>query len=272
MAVQTSVAQTPAIGVEGMLADNGLHDVLSGVAAGRKLLSVAIGASNSQVYSITLNGVAYTYTADGSATTAEIAAGLVAAINAGQTAVHASGSDTPILLESTVDGPDGDFTYADSAGTGTLVETTLVAQSAALSVGKYVCLDERRTLGGAEDYAIRAPRQATDITGGRGLGIVIEEFDLEQLPVTASTYSTSLTLPANQVLNVLHKGRCLVKVEAAVSKGGYAFARFASGAGGSVLGAIRGDADSASAAQIPNGARFLTSADANGLAVVEVNG
>ena len=271
--IQTAVGQNPTIGVEGIFADSGFKDVLSGLSSSRKLVSVAITAADSQDFTITINGTVHTYASDGSATTAEIAVGLAALINAGAQAskVTATGTDTPLLIESDIDGPDGDFTYSDAAGGGgALVETVLVVQGSTLSVGKGVCLDERRPISstGAQDYPVRLPRVSTDVTAGRFLGVVVEEFAIEQLPVTAgSAYATTLTLAANQCVNVLHKGRALVKVEEAVVRGDQAYCRYA--AGGNGIGSFRKSTGTSEAAAVPN-AKFLTSAGANALAVIEV--
>lgn len=273
MPIQSSVSRDPAIGVAGMLADSGFHDVVSGVAAARKLVSIAITAANSDVYTLTItmgdgSTANYEYTADGSATTAEVTVGLRDLINAGSLAVLASGTDTPLLIEATSDGSDGDFTVTESE-TNLATPVVLVEQGAALSNGKYVVLDERRDLAGGMDYCIRAPRQASDITGGRGIGVVIEEFAFSQLPVEAgASYATALTIGANQCFNVLHKGRCLVKVEEAVTKGDQAYARYA--AGGLGLGSFRKSTGTSEAAAIP-GAKFLTTAAANGLAILEIS-
>ncbi len=269
MAIQDSIASAPAIGFEGMLADCGYHDVLSGLASSRKRVSVAVVAANSAVYTITINGTAFEFTADGSATTAEITVGLRDLINAGSEPVLASGTDTPLVIDSTIDGPAGDFTYSDSATGGSLTETVLVTQGQAMRVGKVVVLDNTVTDLGPVDYAVRSPRLATDVTDGLALGIIVEEFAVEQLPASAAAYSDTLTLGGNTLVNVLHEGRCYVKPESAVVKGAAVFVRFASGAGGTVLGAIRGDADTSSAAIYPR-AKFLTSASANGIAIVEL--
>lgn len=269
MAIQTSIAAAPAIGFPGMLADSGYHDILSGMAASRKRVSVVIVAANAGVYTITINGTPFEYTADGSATTAEIAVGLRNLINAGSEPVIASGTDTPLIIESTIDGTAGDFTYADSASAGSLTETVLVAQSQALRVGKVVVLDENQDAGPV-DYVVRLPRLAADITGGRALGIVVEEFAIEQLPVSAAAYVDTLTLGGNSMFNVLHEGRCYVQCENAFVKGGAVYARFASGAGGSVLGSIRATDDDTSTAAIYPRAKFLNSGSAGGLAIVEL--
>lgn len=273
--IQGSISAQPLPAKAGMLADSGYHDILSGVASQRKRYSVVVVAANSAVYTITLTppggvGVPFVYTADGSATTAEITVGLRDLINAGTVSVVASGSDTPLVIESTLDGPDGDFGYADNATGGSLTETLVSTQSPNFSVGTLVCLDDLRTLPGPSDFAVRAPRTATDVTQ-RGLGIIVEQADLVQLPIEAgAAYATSLSIPGNDCLNVLHQGRCWVITESAVVKGGDVYARYATGSGGSTLGSIRGDTDSTTAAQYPR-AKFLTSAAAGGLVQVEVN-
>jgi hypothetical protein len=69
--------------------------------------------------------------------------------------------------------------------------------------------------------------------------------------------------------NVLKRGTVWVTVEQAVLNYDIAFARFASGAGGTQLGAWRKDADTATAALV-KGARFLTAqGTAAGLAVLD---
>jgi len=64
-------------------------------------------------------------------------------------------------------------------------------------------------------------------------------------------------------------GRIWVLVEEAVSNGNQAYVRFASGAGGSQLGAFRKSADTATAAALPN-AYYRSNALAAGYAVLEL--
>lgn len=257
MAVQLSYALNPAAAVEGMLADSGRPEIVSGLCGTRKLVSVAIGADNDDLYTITINGVDFDYQADGSATTAEIAAGLVAAINAGSEPVVASGADTPILIESTLDGPDGDFTYADAtSGAGTLTETVLVEQGQEVGFGKYVCLDERVSEDlDAEDFPVRLPRQSSDITGGLRLGVVLEDKARE---------ANDGAFRANTMLPVCREGRVWVRVEEAVAKGNQVHVRYA--AGGDGLGSFGDTTGSSERAALP-GCFYLTSAASGELAV-----
>jgi hypothetical protein len=261
MSVQTSYSNDPAVAFAGMLSDDGFKDIVSGLCATRKLLSVAITADNNDVYTITINGIAFAYTADGSATTAEITVGLRNLINAGSEPVLASGTDTPLLIESTLDGTEGDFTYSDGVvGVGTLVETVLVAQGQEVPFGHYVCLDERATTAvGESDFSVRLPRQSADITGGRHLGLAIEDKAREE---------NSAEFRANTMIPVLRQGRAWVECEQAVVAGDPVYVRYA--AGGNGLGGFGNTAGTSERALLPNSV-YLNAAAIAGFAIVEFN-
>jgi hypothetical protein len=274
--IQSSFGFEPAAYVEGQLARTGLYRIEGRVVAARKLVSVVLTAVNSHAYNLTINGTAVTYTSDSSATTAEVAAGLVAAINAStETTVHASGSDTPMLIEATRDpeyGVDftdtsaanrrlsGDFDFATADSN--LVATTLVAQNSEVPVGSGLCMDERST----DDQSARLPRQATDITSFRFAGVMLNDLAKVAHPVGALQTSRHSTM-----LPVLSDGYVAVRVENAVAKGDQAYCRYASGAGGTRLGAFRGtDTDSSTAAACAR-CFFETAASAGGIAVLKVS-
>lgn len=269
--VQNSFDQDPAIGVEGSQArTTPSDDIGSGVASSRKLVSIAVTAVNSTLYSVTVNGTLFSFTSDGSATTAEITVGLRDAINLGAEPVTASGADTPLLIESKTDGVFGmdfsDTTPANARLTGdfvavlsaNLVATTLVAQGQQIPFGVAVCRDERS----ADNDAVRLPRQATDVTSTLFKGIVLADT-----AKTANVVSNKQVFNRNVMVPVLKHGYAYVRVEEAVNKGDQAFIRFASGAGGTQLGAFRKSADTASAAASPN-CTYETTAAAAGLAIV----
>lgn len=253
--IQLTFEEQPAIGFPGMaFTADPRTSIKSGLNSSRKLISVAITASNSQVYTITINGVAYTYTADGSAATTEIAAGLVAAINVPtNTVVLAAGTDTPITLESKI---DADFTVSYSAGTGALTPTTVVPAAGALPVAVCVCQDERHP----DKQAVRLPRQASDVTSGRAIGAVLSDV----AKISGVQFNPYTMVP------VLESGRCFVTVEEDVKKGDDVFVRYASGSGGSQLGAFRKSDDTSTAAQLPR-AIYDTDGSAGGLAVLKLN-
>lgn len=77
--------------------------------------------ANSALYTITLNGVDFSFTSDVDATAAEIAAGLIAAINAGAEPVTASGTNTVVLTADVAGIP---FT---ASSTSNLTEASTVA-------------------------------------------------------------------------------------------------------------------------------------------------
>lgn len=262
--IQSSYAERPEVAKAGMAADTGFVDDLSGMSATRKLVSVAIVAANDAVYTITINGVDYEYTADASASTAEITVGLRDLINAGSEPVTASGTDTPLLIESDLDGDDGDFTYADSATGGSLTETVLVAQGQEIPVGVHVCLDDNSDSNGP-DLPIRLPRLSTDITGGDALGCVLYDASREAF----LDANDDPAFRANTMIPVRHKGRVWVKVEEAVTKGGAVYVRYA--AGGNGPGSYGAAAGSSERALLPN-AKYLSSASADGLALLSLNG
>ena len=88
--------------------------------AQQNLITVATVA-NTTLYTVTINGVAFNYTSDASATNLEIAAGLVAAVNAGSEPVTAT------------DNTDGTFDLdADEAGVAFTVAVTANLTNAAV--------------------------------------------------------------------------------------------------------------------------------------------
>lgn len=72
------------------------------------------------------------------------------------------------------------------------------------------------------------------------------------------------------MFSVLHEGRIYVQVEESVTPASTVFVRVAAGGGGTQLGAFRASADTATALAA-TGARYLTSAAANGFAVLEID-
>lgn len=75
----------------------------------------------------------------------------------------------------------------------------------------------------------------------------------------------------NREMNIMRMGEIYVYTEQAVVPGDPVFFRHTAGAGGSVIGRFRKDADTATADQIP-GATFETTAGAGELAKVQLTG
>jgi hypothetical protein len=114
----------------------------------------------------------------------------------------------------------------------------------------------------AED-AVKLPAASTDVTA-TGVGFVHRD------PTWGGTGGTQTVMYAKgDVIAVMRKGYIWCLTEGAVTQEGAVFARFTASGGNTQLGKVRADADTATAAQVPN-ARFVTSTTGAGLAIVEV--
>lgn len=130
---------------------------------------------------------------------------------------------------------------------------------------------------GTNDNQARYPDSA-DVLGNGAVtakfrGIVIREHVREGgRAALASPVGDGETSYANagETLSLATTGRIWAIAEAAVTPNDPVFYRHASGAGGSLLGALRNDADTATANEIQN-ARWVTSAGAGELAVIELS-
>lgn len=104
----------------------------------------------------------------------------------------------------------------------------------------------------AENQAI-VPTTAAEITDGDGLGVVM--YDASKEPArTAAAIAAGAEYDVEDMLPLVDKGRIWVRCDAGATivANTPAFVRFAAGAGGSVLGSFREDADTATAAALPN--------------------
>lgn len=91
-------------------------------------------------------------------------------------------------------------------------------------------------------------------TGDVLAGIAVHSHDVNT--IGSSGWAATAGIPDADRFNLLKVGVVAVKVEEAVVQGDKAFVRFASGAGGTQLGAWRKSADTATARAV-NGAYFL---------------
>lgn len=88
--------------------------------------------------------------------------------------------------------------------------------------------------------------------------------------IGSAAWGATVGSPLNDRLDILCAGTVWVKVEEAVTPASPVFVRFASGAGGTILGSFRASADTTTALAL-KGARYLTSASGGGYAMVEFN-
>ena len=118
-------------------------------------------------------------------------------------------------------------------------------------------------LGTNKDLQCNLPASAGDVTtAGLQLGVAVASHGLESKPsLSGAQYA------AKDMVSVLHKGRCYVKVEASVVPSDVVVVRHA--AGGLGVGSFSKTADGSHAAL--GNARYLSSASANGLALLEVD-
>lgn len=100
------------------------------------------------------------------------------------------------------------------------------------------------------------------------IGVLSHTHSVDPGQVAASPAGSGV--PPKYLGNVLKRGRIMVQVEEAVTPASPVFVRHTAGAGGTQKGAFRASADTASAVAW-TAARFLTSAAAQGVAVLEVN-
>lgn len=115
----------------------------------------------------------------------------------------------------------------------------------------------------------RLPVSSADVTTN-AIGVVVadqartQNNEFSGLPSVAPYYPQFSCLPCRR------QGRLFVLAEGPVVNGGPVFVRFATGPGGTGLGSLRGDTDTASAALLQN-AIWRSTVGAGGFAVIELN-
>lgn len=139
--------------------------------------------------------------------------------------------------------------------TGSRHIVSCVNPSVAIPVGRCVAR-------GTDDDHVKLPTTSAEVTAARG--IAVQDW------LSEITVSDVQTYPVKSAVGVMRQGRIWVTVEEAVNDGDDVFVRFASGAGGTGLGAFRKSADTATAVALPS-AKYVTTAAAAGLAIVEIN-
>lgn len=243
----------------GLLADSGFHDIVSRISNSRKIASIAITEDNSQTYTVTVAGVEVTYSSDASATTAEIAAGLVQNINAADVDVTAAGADTPITITGSANNPD--FTLEVAAtGSGALAVTNTQLAGQAIPFGRAVLIDSD---DGAADTNIRLPRASGDIANTFGVSVATQAME-SHVDSAAANYST------RDCVSVLRKGRVYVQVEEAVTPASDVYIRHGADGAKTRIGGFAASSGTG-LAQLSSGARWLSSASAEGFAVLELD-
>lgn len=156
--------------------------------------------------------------------------------------------------------------YEGSHGTLSYVRPGRNNQATAQPVGRMVAHDTATGTGGVAnaELAFRALSAGTDVL----LGVLIQDHTHPQINPVANG-----GVPSNAVGSIVSRGEVWVQVEQAVNPSSPVFVRFnAAGATGTnpAVGRFRTDADTSRAVAVPT-ARFLTTAAAGGLALLEIN-
>lgn len=251
--VLVSISQYPDVGYAGLMVglDDGKNIVTGlnnrGVAAG--VTDLAFAAVNLATYTFQAYGINVSFTADGSATAAEIRDGLKAAAEAipalaALMTFTASGSDLRLTERAATNGSMA-LTGLDANTTATVV--TAHEQTEPMAAGILVAAGP-----GFQD--IRLMATALD----RIAGFTVHQHN----PVNEVLYPSPSTVnyPANSEVSVAKRGSMWVKTEQAIDHTtDVPFARFTATASNPQLGAIRKDADTGKAVDISDLAKFVTS-------------
>jgi hypothetical protein len=259
-----------------MLADSGPHDIISRVNAAQQLFSVVVTTEyNSQIFTVTIDGTAYQYTSDASATKAEIAAGLKALIDAGDddvttTLFTTSEANDSFYIENNSFDTEITVTITNPAN-GVLTLAELVDHEDAIQFGAVVVESEQvdaDALDGSRG-SCRLPRLATDFSSRHVLGVALA--DISKITRSSAPYAG---FSAGEVVPVLRKGRIWMSVEdvSSVAQGGLVYVRHVAGTTES-LGAIRA-ADDGSDTEVLDAQQAAFTGQVNStlsLAVVEWN-
>ena len=142
---------------------------------------------------------------------------------------------------------------------GTPSRTVERAAASAIQAGVLVCQ-------GATDGACKLPANSGDV--GKALGVAASRVASDsRFP---STLTAGVAWQTGDIVEAIAAGAVWVIVEDAVNAGAACYVRHTANGDLTQLGAFRSDADSSNAAAL-TGARFLTSTDGAGLALVAIN-
>lgn len=123
----------------------------------------------------------------------------------------------------------------------------------------------RFVVKGTNDADVKIQDSGAAIGAGLYAGLAIDNENRERVQGSLATAGYL----QNELVPVARSGRWYVETEEAVAKGEQVFVRFVAGAGGSIIGKARNDADTASAEAV--NATFAETTSAAGLAAVELN-
>ena len=250
-----------AAAVEGAIADTGYDIHKASKTAGANVAQVDTftvdAATNTSLYTVTVNGVPVSYTSDGTATIGEIHAGLLAA-GQGESnlsgVVTFSGASPDLII--TADSAGVPFTATETHADLSRVATTVNTTASPILFGR----------GLAQNLTDAALIALPSATGFLFSGISMQSQVATPNDDGIAKYEDGVAVP------VMTKGRIWVLAEDAItSLADSVYLRHTANGAVNVAGRFRTDADTARADQIAN-ARWLTLTTAvNQLAVLEIN-
>lgn len=163
----------------------------------------------------------------------------------------------PVQLTYDIETPIGvDGQRIEAYGLGFAI--TGIAETVAIRAGKLCVFD---TAAGRAQKAVKLPTATGEVT---------TVLTVAGLSLWDPTYPEP-PYPIGQALPIMRKGRIAIAAETALAVHTNPFVRFAVGPGGTVLGALRNDADTASAVAAPYLHVVRASTAAGDIAIVEID-
>jgi len=251
------------VGFPGQRVGIGHHadSYVNDLGAVRQIDDLQIAVVAAFAYSYTVNGVLVAYTSGAAPTAQSIRDGLLNAYRAIQQLEDVASVNPSGLDVRTTAGQQGvPFTIANLSANLTL--NPVVPNVAPQPIGFGLAVVMNPAPGSADDSAT-LPSGA-----GQKLAGIAERIHSNVDPTDAGVGNGQIS--PGQSMTVGKRGTWLVAVESAVAKGDPVFFRHTAGAGGTVLGAWRNDADTATADAVLQ-AQFETTTTGAGLAELSIN-
>lgn len=282
MTVQTTYAQYQDHAYAGLISDLSPHRIGSYVNISSKLvLQWDITAVNETDYFINVDGVPVEYTSDVDATEAEIQAGLVANAAAALAPFFAS----KLVLSANADPTkiDGQAVYKDDPLTvtqdGNLAKTVVAPAGSDMPFGRIVAFDTTDVSGNGNPagQACKLP----DASGNQLLGMSVHTHAASvkrgyRVPYSNELHNGNFSFGGaddsgyipGEIAGIMLFGYGWVEAEEFGLVGTSPYVRYATGAGGSERGRIRGDADTNTAVQMTS-ALVMQERQALGISLVQ---
>lgn len=271
MTAQSTVSLNFTASCAGLIADTAYTDKISRVNNQRQIEHIAVNTvTNAEHYIVTIDGSAYDYTSDGSATDAEIVAGLIALINADaaclMTARAGYSTDDFII---TKDATNTVVQMAEDYGASTvtvsakLTKVTRQHQAGAIAFGRGVVVDPYASVA---DVNACLPFRSASVAAGYFLGVAAQDSSKQRVP----GYREDGTYADMDSMTVLRQGRIwVIGEDTGIVEGQQVYCRYIPSTG-KYQGNFRSDSDSSTCAAAPGCYAVTVPATTNGLFLLQV--